>query len=82
MTAWTDISTAPKDGSRVHVKRVYDGRVVYDGLAEWRRFTSGPLIDPFTGKQYAGPVDEMAWMHPAGSRDQAFKVPTPTHWRA
>jgi len=79
-TRWRDISTAPTDGSRIRVKRQLGNRVIYDGPAEWRRFTAPPLINPFTGEQLSPASDEMAWMRPADSSEAAFKVPTPTHW--
>ncbi|MEZ2132439.1 MULTISPECIES: hypothetical protein [unclassified Sinorhizobium] len=77
MKRWQDIATAPKDGSVVQVKRVYDGRVVYEGPAVWRTVHFRALHDPLTGKEYAEAYDGTGWMY----HDKDFRVPEPTHWR-
>lgn len=78
---WRDMATAPRDGTRVLVKRQIGNRLVYVGPAEWRRFTAPPLVDPFTGRPFASADEEMAWMYPAGTMRDAYKVPNPTHWK-
>lgn len=78
---WKNISSAPQDGSVIEVRRRLDGRIVFQGLACWRRFTAPPLIDPFTGNQIATAADELAWMYPMGHSQELYKVPSPTEWR-
>ncbi|OBQ68937.1 hypothetical protein EFV37_29305 [Mesorhizobium loti] len=77
MTKWMSIETAPKDGSTVHVKRVYEGAIIYEGPAVWRTVRFGSLADPITGKTFAEVEDATGWMR----IDSEHRVPEPTHWR-
>ena len=80
MTEWFEIdgdNPAPRDGTPVHVKRVYDGQIVYEGPAAWRTVHFGALTDPLSGEMFAAPYDATGWMYPAIEK----RVPTPTHWR-
>lgn len=74
---WQPIETAPKDEAAIKVKRVYEGRIVYEGLATWRTVHFGALNDPISGVRFAEERDATGWMYP----DQDKRVPTPTHWR-
>lgn len=77
MTKWKGIDTAPTDGTVVNVKRVYDGRIVYEGPAVWRSVRFSALDDPLKGKEYAEAYTGTGWMYP----DKDYRVPEPTHWR-
>lgn len=80
---WLPIDSAPKDGNRTWVKRVYDGRVVKEGWAVWstnsadapmRRWASGGLYPPIPpDPAYA---DTERWLN----EDRRYSFPTPTHW--
>lgn len=73
---WKSIETALKDGSTVHVKRVHEGRIIYEGPAVWRTVRFGSLVDPLTEDTFAEAYDGVGWMYP----DKDKRVPTPTHW--
>lgn len=89
MTDWKDISTAPKDGTRVWVKLVYDDQVITEGWAVWgaahgqapqrQPEIPDPLGRPplMTPEQHAAYAGTPKWM----SEDRMFTFPTPTHWR-
>jgi hypothetical protein len=79
---WQSIDTAPKDGSTVYVRRIYEGRVVYEGPAEWRQHDSEALFDPITGEQFATAETSMRWKYPLGHKDDAYCVPVPTEWKS
>lgn len=81
MTDWQDISTAPKNGETITVKRVYEGRIVYEGPGAWREHVVGPSFCPLTGEQFGWPGKSMRWKYPEGHEHAAFCVPEPTHWR-
>jgi hypothetical protein len=78
MTTWRQIDTAPKDGSTIQVKRIYQGKTIYEGPAAWRQVRFKALFDPLSGEKFAD--DELAtgWMYP----DIDKRVPEPTHWQA
>lgn len=40
---WRPIETAPKDGTTIHVQRVYEGRIIYEGPAAWVHMRFGSL---------------------------------------
>ena len=74
---WQLISSAPKDGSTVRVKRIHEGREVCgEKLAAWRTVRFGSLYDPLTGTRFVEERDETGWMY----ADKDKRVPTPTHW--
>lgn len=78
MGEWQTISTAPKDGTPIKVKRVYLGSIIYEGPAVWRTVRFGELYDPISGEKFAEATDATGWMHPEGVADK--RVPEPTHW--
>lgn len=73
---WQGIESAPKDGSPVQVRRIYQGRIVYDGPAEWRKVHFGELREPIDGTVFAEAYDDTGWMRV----DSEHRVPEPTHW--
>lgn len=73
---WKAIDTALKDGKPIWVKRVHDGRIVYEGLATWRNVKFDAMHDPISGDRFAEAADEIGWMYP----DIDKRVPEPTHW--
>lgn len=78
---WQRIGTAPRDGSTIRVRRMFAGRMLFDGYAAWRT-VSFPAIEPdvfgrdngFEGFEATG------WMYPPGECDK--RVPEPTHWQS
>lgn len=80
---WQDISSAPRDGTAVWCKRVYNGCVIAEGWAVWgvnsadspmRQFADGGLYAPIPpDHEYA---DEPKWLKP----DRRYSFPAPTHW--
>lgn len=80
---WQSIETAPKDGTLIHAKRVYQGRVVKEGAALWgvnsadapmRQWTPGGLEGPVPpDNEYA---DTPRWL----TQDRRYSFPMPTHW--
>jgi len=79
MSKWLPIESAPKDGTTIRYRRVYNGRVTYEGKAEWRSVTFGALHDSQLPYDYAKAYDATGWMYPAGVCDK--RVPEPTHWK-
>lgn len=83
MTEWQDISTAPKDGTRVWCRRVYKGRLVKEGWAVWgtnsedapmRQETDGGLWGVIPADNaYA---DTPRWL----IEDRRYAFPAPTEW--
>jgi len=80
---WQTIDSAPKDGTRVWVKRTHEGRVVKEGWAVWgvnsddapmRQWGDGGLDGPIPPDHaYA---DTACWL----TEDRRYSFPTPTHW--
>jgi hypothetical protein len=89
---WQPIETAPRDGSVVRVKRVYQGRVIAEGDAVFgvahpaapQRQSLGP--DPLgrlSAADYEAEdaatiayADKPKWLKP----DRMCSFPEPTHW--
>lgn len=79
MTEWHEIdgdNPAPRDGTEIHAKRVFEGRFVWEGPAVWRTVHFGALTDPLSGEEFSKAHDATGWMMP----DVEKRVPTPTHW--
>ena len=76
MAKWQNIETAPRDGTSVNVRRVYEGRIVYEGPAVWRTVHFEALRDPLRGGVFAEAEDATGWMRV----DSEHRVPEPTHW--
>ena len=71
---WMVIETAPKDGRAIRVKRVYERRKIYDGMARFCKMAFPGAQDPITGERYAEPYSLTAWGW------EGKLVPRPTHW--
>jgi hypothetical protein len=76
MMEWQPIDTAPKDGTAIKVKRVYQGRVAFEGYASWRTVNFGELRDPLSGEIFAQAENATGWM----CTDIDKRFPEPTHW--
>lgn len=80
MDDWQPIETAPKDRP-VRAKRVYEGRVIYDGPAAWVHFRFAALPPhPLDGDIYAPAYEDDGWGYPPGHASHGKRVPAPTHW--
>ncbi len=83
MSEWQDISTAPRDGSPVWVKRVYEGAVIAEGEAVFDYLhPSAPSLHPPAGLGVPSRwAEELAaekhWLRP----NRMHFFPAPTHWR-
>jgi hypothetical protein len=60
MTNWRPITSAPKDGRELTVRRLVDGQTVYEGVAIWRA-DSDDWINPVTDKPVPEPTHWKAW---------------------
>lgn len=82
MRKWKLIETAPKDGTRVWVKRVYEGRIVTEGFAVFGvAHKNAPMRQPDhwpneTQKDRDDYANEPRWLKP----DRMHSFPEPTHW--
>lgn len=92
MSDWQPIETAPKTGEPVHVRRVYNGRVVKEGKAVFGHFhehapsRQGLGLDPL-GRMAAADykreeadrqefVEIRRWIN----EDRMYAFPEPTEW--
>ena len=85
MMDWQPIKTAPRDGRRVWVKRIFRRSIIKEGWAVWdtmapdapirSKWGGHALADPIPGdNQYA---DTPRWLN----EDRRHAFPMPTHWR-
>ncbi len=77
---WCDIASAPKDGSKVWVRQLWQGRTAFEGWAVWGR------RDPAFAHVRADACDRVLagsealperWLKP----DRDYYFPEPTQWR-
>jgi hypothetical protein len=77
---WQPIESAPKDGRKVWVKRVYEGRIVKEG---WAVFDVASDDAPIRFSDALIPADhEYADTPRWRVEGRRFSFPTPTHWMA
>lgn len=91
MSEWKPIDSAPKDGSEVYVRRVFEGRVVKEGLAVFDvPVPTAPMLESIGPDPLGRPVDyasEARWIEEAKvnkrwlNPDRGYAFPTPTEWR-
>jgi len=82
--SWKDIASAPQDGSTVHARRIYKGRLIWEGETVWSSMASdAPMRFPSEGGldgMLPGDnafADIPTWC----TVDRRFHVPAPTEWR-
>lgn len=90
MNEWLPIASAPKDGSVVHVRRIYNGRLVKEGEAVFDvPDKEAPMLTPLGPDPLGRPVDyagEVAWCERAKvtgrwlNADRMHAFPEPTEW--
>lgn len=89
---WNDISTAPKDGTVIRLKRVHEGRKIAEGNGVFgHRHEDAPgrlpldpdPLDRLTPGQYRAEeearlreLDQPRWL----TADRMYLFPEPTHW--
>lgn len=89
---WQTIESAPKDGSNIWVKRVYENRIVAEGWAVFgvchrdapqRQSLGIDLLGRLDASDYAREganrsayVEAPKWLKP----DRMYSFPNPTHW--
>jgi len=56
MSEWRSADSAPRDGTEISVKRVHEGRIIYEGKAFWGSFRVNALIDPITDEIFADAI--------------------------
>jgi hypothetical protein len=78
MTNWRPITSAPKDGREVTVRRVVHGQAVYKGTAVWRPDTDD-WIDPVTSQCVPEPTHWKALG--AGTQSKAASVGSLFHFQ-
>lgn len=83
MDNWQDIATAPKDGSRVYVRRIHNGRSFKEGWAVWGINSADAPMRQWIGGGFSPPIppdhtyaDTPRWL----TEDRRFSFPTPTEW--
>jgi hypothetical protein len=81
---WQRILTAPMDGTRVRLKRVYEGRIIAEGEGYFGDVTIShggyTFVNAGLETDYAEPFEEThcsVWV----DGDGKHLFPTPTHWR-
>lgn len=67
---WQSIESAPKDGTVIRYRRMWNDEVRFEGLAVWRTVRFPAYDDEFPAFNATG------WMYP----DREKRVPEPTHW--
>lgn len=88
---WRPIETAPTDGRKVWVKRMYKGQLVTEGWAVFgichlkapQRFVERDPLNRLAEADYAREAvlareqaDAPKWLKP----DRMYSFPAPTHW--
>lgn len=68
---WRPIRTAPKDGERVRLKRVYRGALIAEGVGYFGSVTINYQVEDGGPKTLSD-----VWIH----ADGRHLFPTPTHW--
>jgi len=80
---WQTIETAPLDGQKVWVKRVFEGRMIKEGWAVFgslasyapqRQWANGGLYPPIAPDHQS--ANQRRWSNP----DRLYRFPQPTHW--
>lgn len=78
MSEWKPIETAPKDGREVFVKRVFDGRIIAEGLAV---FDTMAMDAPMRQSDDYTDADEVFANTPRWLLvSRLYSFPTPTHY--
>ena len=93
MEKWLDIKNAPKDGTVIELRRIYDGQLVAEGCGLFgtlhsdaparRSISPDPLSRPSIvsdatiNEWIAESADQPRWMR----EDRMYRFPEPTHWR-
>lgn len=84
MRDWQPIDSAPKDGSKAWVRRVYNGNAQEARWAVWGPMASdAPMRSSAPGGLYAPIPADNAYADESGwcTEDRRYHVPTPTEWR-
>jgi|LULJ01.1.fsa_nt_gb hypothetical protein len=81
---WQDIETAPKDGTAIWARRVYEGSIIKEGWARWGVNAAGaPMRKSAPGGLYGviPPDNDYADKPRWRTEDMMYSFPTPTEWR-